>query len=289
MNSTLKEESAPNTGNFSQVIALLTDFGTKDEFVGVMKGVIACIAPNVQVVDITHEITPYAIVEAAFKLRVSYPFFPQGCVFLAVVDPGVGTKRRAIAIETSQYRFVAPDNGLLWFLVEQDAVLECRQLTNPRYHLKDIPSSTFHGRDIFAPVAAHLANGTDISALGEKLDPSMLEKPEPAQTRSTEDEINLAVVSIDRFGNIVTAIDYAQFIVWAAQSRMFLVQASGVKTFPANLVTTYADSGAAKVCLIKNSSGLLELAVNLGNAADVLRLNAIKPGNTQITIRRQRQ
>ena len=124
---------------WGNVIAMLTDFGTKDEFVGTMKGVIACIAPSVNVVDITHDVTPYAVAEAAFRLAASYCYFPRGSVFLAVVDPGVGTNRRAISLETTQYRFVAPDNGLLWFIIDSETVIECRELSNTRFHLGDKP------------------------------------------------------------------------------------------------------------------------------------------------------
>lgn len=186
-------------------LTLLTDFGLRDGYVGVMKGVIYGIAPDVQIADITHTISPQNVLEGALALKRAVPYFPAGTVHVAVVDPGVGTHRRAIAAKLGSQYFVAPDNGLLTYLIVQaeEAHQEVKfvHLTNPKYWLEDI-SHSFHGRDIFSPVGAHLANGAALEELGEQIaDPIRLELPLPQRTaHGWQGE----VISIDNFGNLAT-------------------------------------------------------------------------------------
>jgi S-adenosylmethionine hydrolase len=157
------------------VIALLTDFGQGDGDVGVMKGVIASIAPGAQIIDITHEIAPQNIPSGAWILSTAYRFFPQGTIFVCVVDPGVGSSRNAIAVHTGDKFFVGPDNGLFSYVLAQQTFNNAVVLSNPAYHLPQV-SSTFHGRDIFAPAGAHLANGVALSELGTAIDSSKLQR-----------------------------------------------------------------------------------------------------------------
>ena len=156
------------------VITLLSDFGRKDAYVAVMKGVIAAIAPEQITCDLTHEVSPQDILAARFNLMVAYPYFPRGTVHLAVVDPGVGSDRLAIAVECSRGFWVGPDNGLFSGVLQQDEILQVVALTNSAYWRVRKPSNTFHGRDIFAPVAAHLARGVKIGELGDRLHPTTL-------------------------------------------------------------------------------------------------------------------
>ena len=151
-----------------RLITLTTDFGTRDWFVGTMKGVILGIQPRARVVDITHEIGGGEVRAGAFALRASYSFFPQGTVHIAVVDPGVGSPRRALAVQTANYFFVGPDNGVLSFALMRERIKSIHALENEKYFLKPV-SRTFHGRDIFAPVAAHLSRGVSIQTFGPRL------------------------------------------------------------------------------------------------------------------------
>jgi S-adenosylmethionine hydrolase len=184
-------------------ITLLTDFGEDDGFVGTMKGVMQSIHPQAKFIDITHKISPQDIHQAAFILMTSTPFFPPGTVHLIVVDPGVGSHRRPIAVKTDQYQFVAPDNGVLSYVLPKDTHYQAYELANPTYHLPDV-SYTFHGRDIFSPAAAHLAAGVPIDKLGPLVNEIVrLELP----TLVIEgDQILGEVLNIDHFGNVRTSI-----------------------------------------------------------------------------------
>ena len=186
------------------VITLTTDFGTSDWFVGTMKGVIAGIAPKATIIDLTHDLPPGDIRGGAFALAASYRFFPKGTVHVAVVDPGVGSRRKAIAVQTAKGFFVGPDNGVLsWALVKEKAKA-VHALENEAYFLKPV-SQTFHGRDVFAPVAAHLSRGVPIKKLGPALkDFVRLDWPEPRRQRGG---IEGEVVYIDRFGNAITNLE----------------------------------------------------------------------------------
>ncbi len=237
----------------------MTDFGSKDHYAGVMKGVILGINPNARIVDITHEVEKYNIFEAAFKLLSYYTYFPRGTVHVAVVDPGVGGERRPLAIEAGEYFFVGPDNGIfspLFDCLVNPAIIE---ITRSQYMLGDV-SGTFHGRDIFAPAAAHLSSGVDIGELGDlAAEPASLDVPEPAVNG---DEISGVVLYGDSFGNLVTNIPGAAI---KPGSRVY------VDGYALDRISgSYGEAGKGELLAIIGSAGLLEISVNQGSAKDFL-------------------
>jgi S-adenosylmethionine hydrolase len=248
------------------VIALLTDFGTKDHYAGTMKGVALGICPEATCVDITHDIPPHDILAAALELAASYKYFPPGTVFLAVVDPGVGSVRRPIAAEAGAYRFVAPDNGVLTLVFRETPPRRVVELTERRYARPTV-SRTFEGRDRFAPAAAWLAKGIDLSGLGRLLTSwQLLTVPEPAVSGA---EIVAEVLRVDRFGNLVTNVDRRTFERFAEAGGIEIV--AGMEAV-GKVVATYADAPPGSVCALFGSSEHLEIAVNGGSAAGRLAL-----------------
>jgi S-adenosylmethionine hydrolase len=263
------------------LIGLLTDFGTTDAYVGVMKGVILRIAPSTQIVDITHAVQPQNIRQAAQLLKDAYAYFPEGTIFVVVVDPGVGSERRPVAVRAGGYTFVAPDNGVLSYVLRNTAYSHAVALTNPAYRL-ELTSSTFHGRDIFAPAAAHLAAGARFEDLGGSVfDLVMLESPVLEVSGA---QVKGEVTHIDHFGNIVTSIGKFR---WSAPDALELRLDSTGEAIPVSaertIVTigntilrgirhTYSEVTAGTLLTLIGSSGSLEIAMNAGNAA--LRLNA---------------
>jgi S-adenosyl-L-methionine hydrolase (adenosine-forming) len=187
------------------VIAFLTDFGLSDGYVGVMKGVVQSIAPQVCMLDITHDIAAQDIATASWVLATTYSYFPAGTIFICVVDPGVGSKRRPAAIHAGKWYFVGPDNGLFNYVLAQQSVHAAVTLTNSAYHLAQV-SHTFHGRDIFSPVAAHIARGVALSELGQAIDPASLQRLNIVQPVLQHGRIEAQVAHIDHFGNIITNI-----------------------------------------------------------------------------------
>jgi S-adenosylmethionine hydrolase len=238
-------------------IALLTDFGTRDYYVGAMKGAILSIAPSVVIVDITHEVPPQDVGEAAYTLQACYRDFPAGTVFVAVVDPGVGSDRRALIVEAQGYYFVAPDNGLLTFVLEDDA--RVFDLTNERY-FRDRVSNTFHGRDIFAPVAAHLSLGVRAGEFGTPVSDPL--RRDGAKPRIYDSGIEGEVIHIDRFGNIVTNITVADL------PAEYTVEVGG--TVIENRREFYAGAEEREIFSIAGSAGFLEVSLREGSAADIL-------------------
>jgi S-adenosylmethionine hydrolase len=249
------------------VITLTTDFGLSNWFVGTMKGVIAGIAPEAQVIDVCHEVPPGDIRAAAFVLAASLPFFPEGSIHVAVVDPGVGSARRPIAIRTNRAIYVGPDNGIFAAALKTESVAEIRELTNARYFLPTL-SATFHGRDLFAPVAAHLSRGVPMSKLGPKKDDLVcLDWPE---TSLSEGRVEGQVIYIDRFGNAITNIPAAtlsnlgkpaqELHVWKGKKRL-----CGIAPF-------YAAVPRGQTLAVCGSTGCLEVSVNGGDARKVLGL-----------------
>ncbi|NEP19048.1 MAG: SAM-dependent chlorinase/fluorinase [Leptolyngbya sp. SIO4C1] len=241
-------------------ITLLTDFGTQDAYVGSMKGVIAQINPSALMVDLTHQIAPQDILAARFVWLHSYPYFPVGTVHLAVVDPGVGTQRRAIAAEFDRGFLVGPDNGLLASALAQVGDYEAVELTNPDYWLTPHPSQTFHGRDIFAPAAAHLSRGVALQALGK---PAVSLAPlELPACQPIENGIEGSIQYVDRFGNLITNIPAAQ-----VSERAWTI------TCHQQTVTSQATYGAVAyghLLSLIGSHGWVEIAVNGGSAARAL-------------------
>ena len=248
------------------VIALLSDFGSRDHYVGTMKGVILGICADATLVDITHEIAPHDVLDGALQLAASARYFPAGTIFVAVVDPGVGSRRRGIAIDTGDYRFVGPDNGLFTAVLADLPLKKAVELTERRYARPTV-SRTFEGRDRFAPAAAWLAKGIQLPALGRPVsDPYRLEIPQP-QVR--EHAVHGVVLRVDRFGNLVTNIDRKLF-ERTVGGRSVQIGAAGATV--ARLVATYAEIQPGEVCALFGSTDHLELAANSASAAEVLRL-----------------
>jgi S-adenosylmethionine hydrolase len=187
------------------MLALLTDFGHGDGYVGIMKGVMLGIAPDAQLVDITHDVAPQNVASAAWILASSYHYFPRGTVFTCVVDPGVGSTRQPIALHAGHWFFVGPDNGLFSYALAEQPVHEAVLLSQAAYHLPQV-SATFHGRDIFAPVSAHIAQGVALKELGPALDPASLQRLAISPAQREGDRIVAQVLHIDHFGNLITTI-----------------------------------------------------------------------------------
>jgi S-adenosylmethionine hydrolase len=240
------------------IITLITDFGQADGYVGTMKGVILGICPEAALVDISHEIRPQAVRQAAYVLSTAVPFFPPGTVHLVVVDPGVGSERPPIAVQTERFTYVAPDNGVLSLTLARDAARLAVHLSEPGYRLARV-SATFHGRDIFAPAAAHLACGRDLCAMGPAISPAELHALPIAQPAPQPDGSSLGeILHIDRFGNLVTSIP-------SAMRNAQLVEIAGVAI--EGLRRTYADVEPGELVAYFGSSGYLEIAVRDGSAA----------------------
>jgi len=242
------------------VLTLLTDFGTRDGFVGAMKGVIWGICPEVQIADISHQIKPQNLQQGAITLWRAAPFFGDGTVHVAVVDPGVGTKRRAIAAQLGTQFYVAPDNGLLTPLIQdaesKDLPIRLVDLDNPDYWLKNV-SGTFHGRDIFAPIGAHLAAGIPLEKLGTPIDnPILMTLPKPEKT---ETGWKAEITIIDGFGNLRTNL-LADQIEGEARVRILGQEIDEV-------IKSYGHHKIGDLVALVDSEGYLEIAVVNGNAA----------------------
>jgi S-adenosylmethionine hydrolase len=253
------------------IIALLTDFGTRDHYVGVMKGVALGICPDAALIDITHEVPPQDVLEGALELAVSYKYFPAGTVFLVVVDPGVGSTRRGIAADCGSYRFVGPDNGVLALAVRDAGPVRVVALGERSYELPTV-SRTFEGRDRFAPAAAWLARGTEVTALGHEIG-TWIEIATPVPEIGTE-EIQGEVLRVDRFGNLVTNLD-RNTVERFAGDRTIGIVAGGIAVGP--VTGTYADVAPGSVCALVGSTEYLEIAVNGGSAAERLGLKRGDP------------
>jgi len=246
-------------------LAIITDFGYRDHYAGAMKGAVASIAPGAAVIDITHGIPAQSVVAGAIALRESWRYFPARTVFLAVVDPGVGTARAPIAIETrAGARFVGPDNGLLWLAANQAGIKRIVKLTSPRHRLTNV-SSTFHGRDIFAPAAAYLWRGTPISALGPAIGSIVqLELPRPVDCAR---ELRGEVIYVDGFGNLVSNIDRRTAAQFGSRFRRKSLSVRIKRGAAMRLLEAYGDAPKGAPLAIFGSFGLLEVAVREGNAA----------------------
>ena len=249
------------------LITLLTDFGSRDSYAGVLRGVIAGICPEAAVVDVTHEVPPQDIRAGAFHLLVACPYFPAGSVHLAVVDPGVGSDRRLIAVEAGGHFFVGPDNGLLRWVAERLAGDSWRavELTEPRYWLAPASevSHTFHGRDIMAPVAAHLAAGVRLERLGSPVG-ALEGTPLPRPVRDGE-RLRGEILHVDHFGNAITNIRRAHVSEPGGALRVDIGSHSVWGP-----VESYVGVGVSEPLVIWGSAGFLEVAVREGSAAGAL-------------------
>ncbi len=246
------------------MLTLLTDFGTRDVYVGAMKGVIAQINPQLTVVDLTHEVPPQDIAAARFCLMDAYLYFPVGTVHLAIVDPGVGSTRRAIAVQFAKGYLVGPDNGIFGGVLSESTAIAAVELTNSKYWRTPQPSRTFHGRDIFAPVAAYLSCSVPLTQLGESIDPATLVQLDIAKCTVTETSISGSIQYIDHFGNLVTNIPGSDVL-----GRNWNIEVAGI-TIPN--CGTYGDVKVGEAIALVGSHGWVEIAVNNENARSQLQM-----------------
>jgi S-adenosyl-L-methionine hydrolase (adenosine-forming) len=256
------------------VITLTTDFGLQDHFVGTMKGVIANINPEALVIDITHNVAPHDIFQAAFVLKNFYPYFPPTTIHVAIVDPGVGTNRRALVVSSEKGYFVAPDNGILSYLFAEGQVGEVREITADHYFLKP-RSGTFDGRDVFAPVAAWLTKGVTPAAFGEVItDYKKYDLPQP--TLAGQGVWRCRIIYVDRFGNLVSNLTREKFKEYldASEKRRFAFQVG--EQIVSKISNSYAESEKNELIVLFGSSGFLEFSVNRGNASKLTSLVAGK-------------
>ena len=247
-------------------VTLTTDFGTNDHFVGALKGVILNITPEAQIVDISHAVQPFDVLDGALTISQAYSYFPSGTVHLVVVDPGVGTVRRPIIAISDKYFFVAPDNGVLSLIYAQEERMHVRHISSDHYFLQPI-SNTFHARDIFAPVAAYLAKHVDSHKFGDEIeDFARFAAPRPKVVDANK--MRAVILKVDRFGNLITNITPkdAPMLFGADPAPFKLVVGNREITVIRSL---YAEGAAGEVFAIMGSMGYLEIAANRGNAAQI--------------------
>lgn len=266
------------------MIVLLTDFGYADVYAGVMKGVCAEIAPDTPVVDLTHGVPPGDIRQAAFQMWSALSYFPKGSIFVLVVDPGVGGSRRAIAVQGGGHTFVAPDNGVLTYVLLDLSLERAVELRDPSYQLEHV-SATFHGRDIFAPAGAHLAAGVPLERLGPPVE-DLVRIPLPRLAISPPDSLRGEVLYPDRFGNLVTSIGQLRwseagigFEPWLPEVQgLELPEGEGWVLLPQGdripFRHTFGAVSQGEPLAYIGSSGMLEIGINQGDAADALHLSA---------------
>ena len=246
-----------------RIITLLTDFGDRDVYVGVMKGAIAQINPQLKTIDLTHQIPPQNLIAARFALLNAYPYFPQDTVHVAVVDPGVGSSRRGIAVKLDNGYVVCPDNGLCSGVLER--AIAAVELTNAQYWRVPNPSYTFHGRDIFAPVGAHLASGVSLEKLGRAIELKSLVTLNLPAIKINPPQITGCIQYIDHFGNSITNIpgNLVKENSWQIIIDKIVI----------NSAKSYSDVPQGKAVTLIGSHGWVEIAVNCGSAAEKLKLS----------------
>lgn len=261
----------------SPIITLTTDFGTRDAYVSAMKGAMLSIAPTARFVDVTHEIAPQDVMESAFVLQSTQPFFPEGTIHLVVVDPGVGTDRRAVALRHDDHWFVGPDNGLFPLVLNGTRPDEMVELDVPEAWRTSSPSTTFHGRDIFAPSAAHLAAGRSLEDIGTPIEE--LTHLQWALPTTNPEAVQGRIVHVDHFGNCISNIKRSTL----AEARGLDEQAPSIESLPPiegyvgntvleHIYPTYGAVAEGDPLLLFGSTGFLEVAVNGGNAAELLNI-----------------
>lgn len=249
------------------IVAFLSDFGTRDHYAGALKAVVLGVCPDATLVDIGHDIPAHDVMAGALELAACYRYFPRGTVFLVVVDPGVGSSRRGIAADTGDFKFVAPDNGVLSVVFRETPPTKVVELTERKYSLPSV-SRTFEGRDRFAPAAGWLAKGIPLSSFGRAVsDARVLELPRPLADGA---QIRGEVVRVDRFGNLITNIDRRMFEQLAMLGAI-VVRAGGHDI--GRVVATYADAPSGEPCALFGSTDHLEIAVHAGDAAAQLQLS----------------
>lgn len=248
------------------IVALLTDYGTRDHYAGSLRGAVLAACPYATVTDITHEVTAHGVREAAFMLRATVTAFPAGTVFVAVVDPGVGTDRRGIAVRAGGYFFVGPDNGVFSLVLADHPDAEVRRLTNAGLFRAQV-SSTFHGRDIFGPVGGALARGTAFEETGPIVDDAFRFEF-PKATPASDGSLHGRVIYVDIYGNLVCSIGGAEWALMVASTNGDLTElVAEVDGVVIPVVTTFGDVPEDEACAYLGSAGRIEVAVNLGSAA----------------------
>jgi S-adenosylmethionine hydrolase len=264
------------------LITLTTDFGEASPYVAAMKGVIFSFAPEVQIVDLGHQVPPQDVWHGAYFLAQAVPFFPPHALHVAVIDPGVGTQRRLLYCEAGPHRLLLPDNGLITFLADAQPLRRVVHLAEPNYW-RPTPSRTFHGRDILAPVAARLALGEAPERLGPPLEPVELHRLPIAQGKATPQEIEGSIVFVDHFGNLITnlGMDLLAQAGWTPTPGSEL-RLSIPAAHPCRWVQTYGEAASGELVALFGSGGFVELAVVNGSAAARLNL----PRGSMITLRR---
>jgi S-adenosylmethionine hydrolase len=259
----------------SRLIALLTDYGYADTYVAQVKAVLLRLCPTCEVLDLTHGVPPQNVRSGAYLLASATPYLPDGAIVVAVVDPGVGTARRAVAVQGLRHTYLAPDNGLLSLALRDDPPQKAVALDNPRYHLPEV-SATFHGRDLFAPCAAHLANGVPLEQLGTAIPPDTLQRLPHLEPEFTADAVCCRPLHTDHFGNVVFNLRYEAFRAWwgdgSAPVQVRLENASGA-SLELPLVRTFGEVGWGEPLAYWGSNGYLEVAVNGGSAAQQLKIS----------------
>ena len=254
-------------------ISLLTDFGLADPYVGIVKGVILSVNPTASIVDITHEVAPQDLLEASFLIQAAYSYFPLGTVHVVVVDPGVGSDRPIVCVELNGYRFLAPDNGLLTQVFSEGDIERAVYVENENYFLQSV-SHTFHGRDIFAPVAARLSMGLDMAMLGSEAVPDDFMRLEVPRPKYADDStLHGTIISIDRFGNLITNIRRQDLRDLSARSEDGNLECCVGKERIMGLSKSYDAVLPRQALAILGSRGLLEISINCGNAQEVMKMN----------------
>ncbi len=260
---------------YPPTIVFMTDFGTVDDSVAICKGVMYEIAPAVRIVDLTHQVTPFSILDGARFLGGATPYYPAGTVFVVVVDPGVGTKREAVVAKSKrgQY-FVLPDNGLMTLVEQRDGIEAVREITNPEWMIGSRLSSTFHGRDIFSPVGAHLARGNDWTQVGPEMPVKNLVRLYLKPAKFDEHGLSGTVIATDGpFGNLVTNVDAEEFLKLGYQHGDAVPVILGIRQMRVLFVKTFGDVPLHKPLLYIDSRGHLALAINQGNFAETYGIN----------------
>lgn len=266
MDGKIKKSVAERKGGMKKsIITLLSDFGDKDGFAGILKGVILTINPAAEIVDLSHNVRPHNVLEGSLVLRTCYHHFPPGTIHVAVVDPGVGGERRAIAVQTQKYFFIGPDNGLLSFALENERVKKVVELTNKNYFLK-VVSNTFHGRDVFAPVAAHLSLKKTLHLFGKEI--REYKKFTLLTPRLHTHGVTGRVIYVDYFGNLVTNISGGMALKLAHKKLVIKIANHTID----KIYKSYSESGPGQLVAVVGSNDCLEIAVNQGNASEVLKV-----------------
>ncbi len=268
------------------IITLITDFGDRDGYAGVMKGVMLGISPEARFVDISHQIDPQDLVQAAFLIQSSYRYFPSKTVHMVIVDPGVGTGRAVLAFSAAGHYFIGPDNGVLQLVARSEDISWLIAVDNPDLFLHPI-SDTFHGRDIFAPVAAHLLNGMTPEKLGSLMDPNRMVALHYVDPQMDENEDLMGtIIDIDRFGNLITDLDASWFV---SKQHLMSVQQFNKEIIMAvgnirikGLAATFMDRRVGDFVAYIGSRNYLEIAVTQGNASK--RLNVTKGAQVRVTL-----